>query len=164
MPSLKKYRTMRDFAETAEPRGSDRARPKKLARGQSYVIQKHAARRLHYDFRLEHDGALLSWAVPKGPNLDPSVKRLAVETEPHPLEYGGFEGTIPKGQYGGGTVMVWDRGSWEPEGDARAAYRKGHLAFTLKGEKLRGRWHLVRTKGDREAQKSWLLFKAQDEL
>ena len=140
MPSLTKYRKKRDFAKTAEPRGgSRRAREQpseRAASGSSYVIQKHAARRLHYDFRLELDGALLSWAVPKGPSLDPSVKRLAVETEPHPLEYGGFEGTIPKGEYGGGTVMVWDRGSWEPKDDARKGYEKGHLAFTLHGQKI----------------------------
>ena len=159
MPTLAKYRKMRNFAETAEPRGGEAS-----GSGTSYVIQKHAARRLHYDFRLELDGVLLSWAVPKGPSLDPKVKRLAVETEPHPLEYGGFEGTIPKGQYGGGAVMVWDRGSWAPEGDARKAYAKGHLHFTLKGEKLRGAWHLVRT-GQRSAEgRNWLLFKAHDEF
>ena len=127
MPSLTKYRKMRDFAQTAEPRGASghRARPVAGPRlGKSYVIQKHAARRLHYDFRLELDGALLSWAVPKGPSLDPSVKRLAVETEPHPLEYGGFEGTIPKGQYGGGTVMVWDRGTGSPRTTRARATRR----------------------------------------
>ena len=162
MPSLKKYRAMRDFGETAEPRG---ARAKKLPRsGFSYVIQKHAARRLHYDFRLELGGALLSWAVPKGPSLDPSVKRLAVETEPHPLEYGGFEGTIPKGQYGGGTVMVWDRGSWQPKEDAEKGYAKGHLSFTIRGQKLGGDWHLVRTKPGAKGEKNWLLFKARDDF
>jgi bifunctional non-homologous end joining protein LigD len=164
MPSLAKYRKMRDFAQTAEPRGGPRkAKPRALA-GHAYVIQKHAARRLHYDFRLELDGALLSWAVPKGPSLDPAVKRLAVETEPHPLEYGNFEGTIPKGQYGGGTVMVWDRGSYTPEGDARKAYEKGHLSFTLHGKKLEGAWHLVRTGRASEEGKNWLLFKARDEF
>ncbi|HEY3500965.1 MAG TPA: non-homologous end-joining DNA ligase [Polyangiaceae bacterium] len=165
-PTLATYHEKRDFSRTAEPRGEARARgPKRAdAKGSSYVIQKHAARRLHYDFRLELDGALLSWAVPKGPSLDPGVKRLAVETEPHPLEYGGFEGTIPKGQYGGGTVMVWDRGSWTPEGDARKAYEKGHLSFTLHGEKLRGNWHLVRTSRGGKDEKNWLLFKSRDEF
>jgi bifunctional non-homologous end joining protein LigD len=155
---------MRDFARTAEPsgrRGRGRAAPRN---DRSYVIQKHAARRLHYDFRLELDGALLSWAVPKGPSLDPDVKRLAVETEPHPLEYGGFEGTIPKGEYGGGTVMVWDRGSYEPKDEARKAYEKGHLSFTLHGEKLRGDWHLVRTQPGPKGEKNWLLFKSLDEF
>jgi bifunctional non-homologous end joining protein LigD len=156
---------MRDFAKTAEPRGAEKANGQsKAANGHSYVIQKHAARRLHYDFRLELDGVLLSWAVPKGPSLDPGVKRLAVETEPHPLEYGGFEGTIPQGQYGGGTVMVWDRGSWKPSGDARAAYQKGHLEFALQGEKLRGTWHLVRTARRDEEGRQWLLFKSRDEF
>jgi bifunctional non-homologous end joining protein LigD len=167
MPSLTKYRKMRDFAQTAEPRGEPRLRARPVAGprlGNSYVIQKHAARRLHYDFRLELDGALLSWAVPKGPNLDPSVKRLAVETEPHPLEYGGFEGTIPKGQYGGGTVMVWDRGHWEPKEDARKGYDKGHLSFTLHGQKLRGDWHLVRTRQGPKGEKNWLLFKSRDQF
>jgi bifunctional non-homologous end joining protein LigD len=166
MASLAQYRKMRDFAKTAEPRGApsaEKARAKAVD-GRSYVIQKHAARRLHYDFRLELDGVLLSWAVPKGPSLDPGVKRLAVETEPHPLEYGGFEGTIPKGQYGGGTVMVWDRGSWQPAGDARAAYEKGHLEFALEGEKLRGTWHLVRTARRDEEGRQWLLFKSRDEF
>jgi bifunctional non-homologous end joining protein LigD len=156
---------MRDFERTAEPRGepSPKAKP-----GFSFVIQKHAARNLHYDFRLELDGVLLSWAVPKGPSLDPSVKRLAMEVEPHPLEYGGFEGTIPKGDYGGGTVMVWDRGTWQPEGDPHQGLRKGHLSFSLQGQKLKGAWHLVRTHrvaddghGNKEG-KGWLLFKSRD--
>ena len=168
MRVLKKYRQKRDFAKTAEPRGSARRAPSRAKahadNGKSYVIQKHAARRLHYDFRLELDGALLSWAVPRGPSLDPSVKRLAVETEPHPLEYGGFEGTIPKGEYGGGTVMVWDRGSWEPKDDARKGYQKGHLSFTLHGQKLAGAWHLVRTKPGPKNEKAWLLFKSRDEF
>src|SRR5262245_53593744 len=122
MRSLSTYREKRDFEKTREPRGAARRQS-----GFSYVIQKHAARRLHYDFRLELDGVLLSWAVPKGPSLDPKVRRLAQQTEDHPLEYGGFEGTIPKGEYGGGTVMLWDRGSWTPEGDAREQYEKGRL-------------------------------------
>ncbi len=133
MTTLAKYRQLRDFERTQEPPG-DAVRGKKLpkpAEALSFVVQKHAARNLHYDFRLELDGVLLSWAVPKGPSLDPSVKRLAMEVEPHPLEYGGFEGTIPKGEYGGGTVMVWDRGSWMPEGDPQKALAKG-----LRGPRL----------------------------
>jgi bifunctional non-homologous end joining protein LigD len=157
MRSLSTYRQKRDFERTREPRGAARRQG-----GFSYVIQKHAARRLHYDFRLELDGVLLSWAVPKGPSLDPKVRRLAQQTEDHPLEYGGFEGTIPKGEYGGGTVMLWDRGSWVPEGDAREQYEKGRLTFELRGERLTGRWHLVRT--GRDHGKSWLLFKGRDQV
>jgi bifunctional non-homologous end joining protein LigD len=152
---LAKYQSMRDFSRTPEPRG--KAAP--AAAGHRFVIQKHAARRLHYDFRLEHDGVLWSWAVPKGPSLDPSERRLAVRTEDHPLDYGDFEGIIPKGEYGGGTVVVWDRGTWEPEKDAGDAMKRGRLTFTPHGEKLHGRWHLVRTRGDN----SWLLFKGRDE-
>jgi bifunctional non-homologous end joining protein LigD len=155
--SLARYRKMRDFAATSEPSGKARQKG-----GRSYVIQKHDASHLHYDFRLELDGVLLSWAVPKGPSLDPSVKRLAMQTEDHPVEYGGFEGTIPKGAYGGGTVMVWDRGTWEPEGDAEKAYRAGRLTFQLHGDKLTGGWHLVRTARGAEKKKAWLLFKATD--
>ncbi len=156
--SLAHYRKMRDFSRTAEPSG--KARP---ARGHSYVIQKHDASHLHYDFRLELEGVLLSWAVPKGPSLDPKVKRLAMQTEDHPIEYGGFEGIIPEGEYGGGTVMVWDRGTWEAEGDARAAYRAGNLKFVLHGQKLTGGWHLVRTARGDEKKRAWLLFKSTDE-
>lgn len=156
--SLEKYRKMRDFSKTREPSGEDRARA-----GHSYVVQKHDASHLHYDFRLELGGVLLSWAVPKGPSLDPTQKRLAVQTEDHPIAYGGFEGTIPEGAYGAGTVMLWDRGTWRPEGDAQQAYEKGHLTFELRGEKLTGRWHLVRTQRGGNKQKTWLLFKAQDE-
>jgi bifunctional non-homologous end joining protein LigD len=167
VPSLAKYRTKRDFTKTSEPAGGKQQNGNgarvHAARGLAYVIQKHAARRLHYDFRLELDGALLSWAVPKGPSLDPSVKRLAVEVEPHPLEYGSFEGTIPKGEYGGGTVMVWDRGTWVPEGDPRKDYARGRLGFTLKGDKLHGAWHLVRTRQGDKGEKTWLLFKSRDE-
>ena len=168
MPTLAKYRQMRDFARTQEPRGSAKKLPKH-AGALSFVVQKHDARNLHYDFRLELDGVLLSWAVPKGPSLDPAVKRLAMEVEPHPLEYGGFEGTIPKPDYGGGTVMVWDRGTWTCEGDAKKALAKGHLSFSLSGQKLKGAWHLVRTKrlaDDQHGNKSgkgWLLFKSRDE-
>ncbi|MFO0614150.1 MAG: DNA ligase D [Polyangiaceae bacterium] len=154
------YRKKRDFHVTPEPRGV-----RSKATGWSYVIQKHAARRLHYDFRLELDGVLLSWAVPKGPSIDPAVKRLAVQTEDHPVDYGSFEGTIPRGEYGGGTVMLWDTGTWSVEGGAaaaRAAYAKGRLTFTLHGERLRGRWHLVRSHGN-GSDNSWLLFKGRDD-
>jgi bifunctional non-homologous end joining protein LigD len=168
MPSLEKYRKMRDFERTHEPRG--KALPRKPAAepkpDASFVVQKHDARNLHYDFRLELDGVLLSWAVPKGPSIDPTVKRLAMEVEPHPVEYGDFEGTIPKGEYGGGTVMVWDRGSWAAEGDPHEALAKGHLKFTLQGQKLKGAWHLVRTRRQmrdgEESGKQWLLFKSRD--
>ena len=155
--SLEVYRKKRHFGRTAEPRGETRQRSK----GFSFVVQKHAASRLHYDFRLELDGVLLSWAVPKGPSLDPGVKRMAVQTEDHPIEYGGFEGVIPKGEYGGGSVVVWDRGQWLPEGDARADYQRGRLTFQLQGEKLKGGFHLVRTKGAGK-QPSWLLIKRND--
>jgi bifunctional non-homologous end joining protein LigD len=153
---LAKYRSMRNFGKTSEPSGD-----KPIAPGSRFVVQKHAARRLHYDFRLELDGVLLSWAVPKGPSMKPGDRRLAVQTEDHPIDYGDFEGIIPAGEYGGGTVVVWDRGSWQPEGNPRDAVAKGKLTFTLDGEKLRGRFHLVRTKGD---QKGWLLFKGRDDL
>src|SRR5262245_23047924 len=127
---LQRYHEKRDFGLTPEPRGKAHARSRRRL---SYVIQKHAASHLHYDFRLELNGVLLSWAVPKGPSLDPADKRLAMHVEDHPMEYGGFEGTIPKGQYGGGTVMVWDRGKWVPVGDAQDGYRKGRLKFHLEG-------------------------------
>lgn len=133
------------------------------ARGASFVVQKHDASRLHYDFRLELDGVLKSWAVAKGPSLIKGEKRLAVHVEDHPLDYGDFEGTIPEGQYGGGTVLLWDRGAWEPEGDPHEGYQKGRLTFRLAGEKLKGTWHLVRmAKRPRERQESWLLIKADD--
>ena len=133
-------------------------------KGDSFVIQKHAARRLHYDLRLEMDGVLKSWAVTRGPSLVPGEKRLAVHVEDHPLEYGDFEGTIPKGEYGGGTVIVWDRGRWKPIGDPHKGYAKGHLEFELDGEKLHGRWHLVRMAGKpREKRENWLLIKGDDE-
>src|SRR5246127_5022377 len=129
---LAKYRAKRDFAKTTEPSG-DAA---KASSGHSYLIQKHAARRLHFDFRLELDGVLKSWAVTKGPSLDPADKRLAVHVEDHPLAYGNFEGTIPAGQYGAGTVMVWDRGAWESVGDPRKGYGEGKLKFILHGRHL----------------------------
>ena len=130
-----------------------------------FVIQKHAARQLHYDLRLELDGVFKSWAVARGPSLDPHQKRLAIHVEDHPIEYGDFEGIIPEGEYGGGTVMIWDRGVWRPDGDPVKGYEKGHLAFELDGEKLKGRWHLIRTKPKpREKQEQWLLFKSDDEF
>ena len=162
---LREYRRKRDFKATPEPAGT-RSRPARGGTGtRAYVIQKHAASRLHYDFRLELDGTLKSWAVPKGPSLDPGDKRLAMQVEDHPLEYGDFEGTIPKGEYGGGTVIVWDRGTWEPIGDPRKGYREGNLKFTLKGEKLRGAWVLVRIRGRRQGDegRSWLLIKERDD-
>ena len=154
---LEKYRSMRDFSRTPEPSGETQ----RLAAGNSFVIQKHAARRLHYDFRLELDGVLLSWSVPKGPSLSPTERRLAVRTEDHPIDYGDFEGVIPEG-YGAGTVAVWDRGTWEARNDPHDMLAKGRLSFTLHGEKLHGRWHLVRTKPQGK-QESWLLFKGRDD-
>ncbi len=160
--ALEKYQSMRDFAVTAEPSGkAGGVRPSKALR---YVIQKHAATRLHYDFRLEWNGTFRSWAVTRGPSLDPADKRLAVEVEDHPLDYGDFEGTIPKGQYGGGTVMLWDRGFWQPEGDVDKMLKKGDLKFSLDGEKLHGSWVLVRMRGDKFGGKrtNWLLIKHHD--
>jgi len=158
-PALQRYRARRDFTLTPEPADTAEARPGEAL---SFVIQKHDATRLHYDFRLELGGVLLSWAVPKGPSLDPSVKRMAVRTEDHPLAYGGFEGTIPAGQYGAGDVIVWDRGSWTPVGNAKAGLKAGKLAFQLHGVKLRGLWELVRIKPRGSEKESWLLFKKRD--
>lgn len=160
--ALETYHAKRDFSRTKEPRGKSAARGGKT--GHSFVVQKHAATRLHYDFRLEMDGVLKSWAVTRGPSLVAGDRRLAVHVEDHPLEYGGFEGTIPKGEYGGGEVIVWDAGTWAPVGDAEKGYKKGHLEFELDGAKLRGRWHLVRMQGKpREKRENWLLIKADDE-
>src|SRR5512134_3110997 len=152
------YRQKRDFTKTGEPSGEAKIAPAAYPR---FVIQKHAATRLHYDLRLEVDGVFKSWAVTKGPSLDPADKRLAVETEDHPLDYGDFEGTIPKGEYGGGTVMLWVRGFWAADVDAEKALRKGELRFTLVGEKLPGSWVLVRLRHDRDHGKrsNWLLIK-----
>jgi bifunctional non-homologous end joining protein LigD len=129
------------------------------------VVHKHGARRLHYDFRIEHGGVLHSWAIPKGPSLDPHEKRLAVRVADHPLDYGGFEGNLPEGEYGAGPVLIWDRGVWEPEEDPAAGLRAGKLAFRLRGEKLRGGFALVRMGGRaaREGREHWLLIKARDE-
>ena len=157
--ALETYRRKRNFDATPEPRG----RTSRQA-GHAYLIQKHAARRLHYDLRLELDGVLKSWAVTRGPSLVPGEKRLAVEVEDHPLDYGSFEGTIPKGEYGGGTVLLWDTGSWTPIGDPHKGLKKGHLEFSLEGEKLRGHWHLVRMHGrPGETRTNWLLIKGEDE-
>jgi bifunctional non-homologous end joining protein LigD len=158
--SLKRYWKKRDFGVTAEPRGR-----KAKSAGWRYLIQKHAATRLHYDLRLELDGVLKSWAVTRGPSYDPADKRLAVHVEDHPLDYGDFEGTIPKDQYGGGTVMLWDTGSWEPVGDPHRAYQAGRLKFRLHGEKLKGEWNLVRMGGRAasEGKENWLLIKSRDE-
>lgn len=154
--TLKQYRAKRNFSKTPEPKGQTNKKTANL-----YIIQKHAASHLHYDFRLELNGVLLSWAVPKGPSLDPTVKRLAMHVEDHPVAYGAFEGIIPKGQYGGGTVMLWDKGSWHSlDDDATAAYKKGHLRFELTAEKLNGRWDLIRFKDD----KHWFLIKYKDEF
>jgi bifunctional non-homologous end joining protein LigD len=161
---LSKYKAKRDFKVTQEPHGATDIKPSNRLR---FIIQKHDATRLHYDLRLELDGVFKSWAVTKGPSLDPSDKRLAVEVEDHPLDYGDFEGTIPKGQYGGGTVMLWDRGYWEPEGKKtpQQMLEKGDLKFTLEGEKLHGSFVLVRMRGDRDGGKrvNWLLIKHHDD-
>jgi bifunctional non-homologous end joining protein LigD len=162
---VNEYDQKRDFAVTPEP-VDEGAAGKKTASSLIYVVQKHRASRLHYDFRLEWHGVLLSWAVPKGPSLDPSVKRLAMQVEDHPIEYAHFEGVIPADEYGGGTVMVWDTGTWEPEvPDVDAALRDGDLKFALFGKKLQGSWVLVRTRGygSNKGRSSWLLIKHRDQ-
>lgn len=176
--SLKEYRAKRDFTKSPEPRGDETtASPKARAATRFFCVQKHLASALHYDFRLEHNGVLLSWAVPKGPSLDPSVKRLAMHVEDHPLDYGSFEGVIPEG-YGAGVVMLWDQGTWTPEvEDVDAALAKGDLKLQLDGYKLKGSWVLVRTRGwgggkgagargsggEGDASRSWLLIKHRDD-
>lgn len=163
MARLSAYNAKRDFAKTAEPEG----RPAK-GRGHSFVIQRHAATRLHYDLRLELDGVYKSWAVTKTPSLDPAIKRLAVEVEDHPIAYGAFEGTIPEGEYGGGTVQLWDRGRWAPQGrDPEGELEKGHLKFVMEGERMKGKWALIRLRDDktrpgRKARHNWLLIKEKD--
>jgi bifunctional non-homologous end joining protein LigD len=166
--ALEEYRKKRNFSRTPEPAGKPGDTRKGAGKTRFFCVQKHLASHLHYDFRLEHQGVLLSWAVPKGPALDPTIKRLAMKVEDHPLEYGEFEGVIPEG-YGAGIVMLWDRGSWTPEvDDVDAALKKGDLKFTLDGYKLKGSWVLVRT-GGRYAgargggDRSWLLIKHRDE-
>lgn len=157
--SLNLYNKKRDFKKTAEPKG----KRGKTKTGFSYLIQKHAASHLHYDFRLELDGALKSWAVTKGPSLDPNVKRLAVEVEDHPIKYGEFEGIIPQGEYGGGTVMLWDQGFWQPEENPQKQLAKGKLNFTLFGKRLKGEWSLVRMKkSENDKRNNWLLIKKED--
>ena len=167
--ALDEYRRKRNFSSTPEPKGDETVVTKRRrASGGYFCVQKHLATQLHYDFRIEHNGVLLSWAVPKGPSLDPSVKRLAMQTEDHPIEYGDFEGVIPEG-YGAGVVMLWDYGTWTPESDdIDAALAKGDLKMTLDGFKLKGSWVLVRTRGwgksaGREDGRSWLLMKHKDE-
>jgi bifunctional non-homologous end joining protein LigD len=168
--ALEKYREKRNFKESPEPAGdaklvAERAKKAKGAKPRFFCVQKHLASHLHYDFRLEHDGVLLSWAVPKGPSLDPATKRLAMMVEDHPIEYGTFEGVIPSG-YGAGIVMLWDRGTWTPEvDDVDAALKKGDLKLTLDGFKLKGSWVLVRTKGKWSGggDRSWLLIKHRDD-
>jgi bifunctional non-homologous end joining protein LigD len=164
---LEEYRRKRDFSRTAEPEGGTVRSKHKLA----FVIQKHAASHLHYDLRLELDGVMKSWAVPKGPSLDPALKRLAMAVEDHPIEYNTFEGTIPQGEYGGGTVMLWDRGTYsyggtdpDPLEGLRGGFRKGDFKFVLQGKRLRGSWVLVRTRRDQRGRGQWLLIKHRDEF
>src|SRR5687767_12284695 len=162
---LKEYNRKRDFKKTAEPAGKRAAAGKDPWGGGRFIVQKHDATRLHWDLRLEADGVLKSWAVTKGPALDPEIKRLAVQTEDHPMAYADFEGTIPKGEYGGGTVMLWDRGTWEPvDGKSARDLDKGHLHFRVDGERMKGEWIIFRLKprpGEKRA--NWLLRKLDDE-
>lgn len=162
---LKDYRKKRDFGATPEPSGVNK--PEKKRDGSLiYVVQKHLASHLHYDFRLEWRGVLLSWAVPKGPSLDPAVKRLAMQTEDHPIEYANFEGVIPAGQYGAGTVLLWDKGTWQPDvADVDSSLQKGEIKFALRGKKLQGSWVLVRTRGSgrNPSRSAWLLIKHRDQ-
>src|SRR6266481_8206504 len=159
--ALEQYNRKRNFASTPEPKGKVAAKAQ-----HRFVVQKHRATRLHFDFRLEMDGVLKSWAVPKGPTLDPTQKRLAMQVEDHPVSYFDFEGIIPPGNYGAGTVMVWDMGTWEPLGDARAMLEKGDLKFKLSGKKLKGEFVLARMKSRRPGSKGteWLLIKKRDEF
>jgi bifunctional non-homologous end joining protein LigD len=163
--ALDKYRQKRDFTRSPEPSGTKAHKSPAGRKARFFCVQKHLASQLHYDFRLEHDGVLLSWAVPKGPSIDPATRRLAMHVEDHPIEYGEFEGVIPSG-YGAGIVMLWDRGTWIPEvEDVDAALKKGDLKFTLNGYKLKGSWVLVRTRGwgGSSSGESWLLIKHRDE-
>jgi bifunctional non-homologous end joining protein LigD len=165
MSGLSTYHARRDFKLTREPKG-------RVGTGKGryrFVIQRHAATRLHYDLRLELDGVYKSWAVTKTPSLDPAIKRLAVEVEDHPIEYGTFEGTIPEGQYGGGTVQLWDRGTWTPQGDdPQSELKKGHLKIVMDGERMQGKWALIRLRDDekragRKVRHNWLLIKEVDD-
>ena len=167
-PELSEYRRKRDFSKTPEPEGG---RPSGRVKALRFVIQKHAATSLHFDFRLELDGVMKSWAVPKGPSLDPSVKRLAMQVEDHPMDYNTFEGIIPKGEYGGGTVMLWDRGWYtfaaldpDPVARLREGYAKGDLKFVLQGKRLQGSWVLVRIRRGSPDKPQWLLIKHRDEF
>src|SRR5215467_5422898 len=167
---LDEYNRKRDFKITSEPAGKP-VRKRARERERIFVIQKHAASRLHYDFRLELEGVLKSWSVPKGPSLDPKVKRLAMQTEDHPVEYAAFEGIIPAGEYGGGTVLLWDTGTWEPQGNPHQEFAAGNLKFILKGEKLTGKWALIKIGGrgpgrarGRGDERAWLLIKERDEV
>jgi bifunctional non-homologous end joining protein LigD len=169
-PHLAEYRRKRDFSRTAEPKGASGGSRTVSPQKRAFVIQKHAASHLHYDLRLEHDGVMKSWAVPKGPSLDPSVKRLAMEVEDHPIEYNTFEGTIPQGEYGGGTVMLWDRGTYtyggsnpDPEEGLRQGFQKGDFKFVLNGKRLKGSWALVRMRRGDRGKPQWLLIKHRDE-
>ena len=167
MARLSDYNKKRDFKITSEPKGK---LAKSRAKALRFVIQRHAATRLHYDLRLELDGVYKSWAVTRTPSLDPAVKRLAVEVEDHPIEYGTFEGTIPKGQYGGGTVQLWDEGHWAPQfADPEGELKKGHLKFVMAGERMKGKWALIRLRDDKKkfgktVRHNWLLIKEIDEF
>ena len=160
---LSRYNQKRNFGLTSEPAGVESAPARRGKKTLSFVVQKHWASRLHYDFRLEWNGVLLSWAVPKGPSFDPSKMQMAIHVEDHPLGYASFEGTIPPKQYGAGKVIVWDHGSWEPVGDAEDGMAKGKLVFRLHGEKLAGLWELVRIAKPGDRQDPWMLFKKRDE-
>jgi len=162
--SLARYREMRDFAATPEPSGAWRSRrAASMSDGGIFVVQRHEARRLHFDFRLELDDVLVSWAVPREPSMSVGVRRLAVRTEDHPREYAKFHGDIPEGQYGAGHVQIWDRGTWRPAGDPREGLDRGHLKFSLDGERLRGRFVLIRMKSrGEERQENWLLIRERD--
>lgn len=159
----KEYVAKRNFKITPEPRGTKKTRSRGKQHPLMFVVQEHHASHLHYDFRLEMDGVLKSWAIPKGPSTDPTVKRLAVEVEDHPLSYGSFEGEIPKGEYGAGQVYIWDTGVWQPKGSAHEGLEKGRLEFNLKGKRLHGNWLLVRTSRAAGNKNQWLLIKRSDE-